>query len=141
MAALVCLPWLAERLSLFEWHVTGSISLDFGGLFLLPAAMLTALFAPRVAYRRRDALMMFFPPWSIRFAWVIGTRLGQLPHRDWPERTDAFPVHGRYTARIAIAAHRYRRRRLRRAAIAEQLSQPAAESEALTKGYDHNAPS
>jgi len=66
-----------------------------------------------VAYRRRDALMLLFPPYGVRFAWVIGTRLGQLPHAGWPARTDAFPVHGRHAARIAVAVNSYRSRRHR----------------------------
>jgi hypothetical protein len=136
MAGFVCVPWLAGMLFPLQWHLSGSVSIDYGQLVVLPSVVITALFAPRVAYRRRDALMMFFPPWSIRFGWVIGSRLGQLPHRDWPERSDAFPVHGRYTARIAIAANRYRR--LRGAPVTD-LGPPVAEG-ALTDGYDRNAP-
>lgn len=75
--------------------------------------VLTALLAPRVAYRSRDALMLLFPPAGIRLAWVIGTRLGQLPHRDWPARTDGIPLQGRQAARIAAAVNRYRSRRQR----------------------------
>ncbi len=70
--------------------------------------------APRVAYRRRDALALLFPPGGIRIAWIVGTRLGQLPHRDWPARTDGIELQGRQATRIAAAVNRYRLWRHRR---------------------------
>ena len=42
---------------------------------MLPGLALIALLAPRVAYRRRDALLLLLPPWGFRIAWVIGSRL------------------------------------------------------------------
>ncbi len=106
---VVNLPWLAAKLFPlgWRWH---SFSIPYGeDLGVLPGLVLTALLAPRVAYRRRDALtMLLLPPGGIRFAWIIGTRLGQLPHRDWPERTDGIPLQGRLAAQIAVAANRYR---------------------------------
>jgi hypothetical protein len=113
---VVYLPWLAAKLFPLVWRWPGGhFSLDYGQLLaVLPGAVLIALSAPRVAYRRRDALLLLLPPWGLRVAWVIGTRLGRLPDRDWPERADTFPVHGRQAARIAAAAHRYRNWRHRR---------------------------
>lgn len=100
--------WLA--VPPFEWHWPLPGSLDLGAILgQLPGAVLVALLAPFVSYRRRDALtMLFFPPAGIRIAWIIGTRLGQLPERDWPTRKDTLPVQGRQAARIAIAVNRYR---------------------------------
>jgi hypothetical protein len=116
---VVYAPWLAAQQFPLHWRWAGGFSLDYGTLLaVLPSVVLIALLAPRVAYRRRDALLLLLPPWGFRIAWVIGTRLGQLPHRDWPERGDTFPVHGRHAARIAAAAYRYRSWRQRRARLA-----------------------
>jgi hypothetical protein len=121
---VVYAPWLAAKLFPFQWDwLGGRFSLDYGAfLAVLPSMVLVALFAPRVGYRRRDALLLL-SPWGLRIAWVIGTRLGQLPHRDWPERADTFPVQGRHAARIAVAAHRYRNWRQRRASLANPAQQ------------------
>jgi hypothetical protein len=109
MGIVVYVPWVAARLFPLEWRWPEGFSLNYGELLsVLPGMIITALLAPRVAYRRRDALMLLLPPWGFRIAWVIGTRLGQLPHRGWPERTDVFAVHGYHAARIAVAANRYR---------------------------------
>lgn len=91
-------------------------------LSLLPGVVLAALLAPLVAYRRRDALTLFFPPRGIRVAWIIGVRLGQLPHRDWPTRADGIPLQDRHAARIAAAVNNYRLWRQRRA---ERAATPA----------------
>ena len=121
---IVYAPSLAAKLFPHEWRWPGGFSLDYGALLVaLPGVVLIVLLAPRVAYRRRDALLLFLPPWGLRIAWVIGTRLVQLPHRDWPERTDTFPVHGRHAARIAAAAHSYRSWRQRRVRIANPAQQ------------------
>jgi hypothetical protein len=104
-------PLLAAKLYPLDWYLTGSISLPYGELLsLLPGVVITALFAPRVDYRRRDALTLFyFPPVGIRFAWIVGTRLAQLPQRDWPARTDdGIPLQGRRAVRIVVAVNRYR---------------------------------
>jgi hypothetical protein len=125
MVGVVCVPWLAAKLFPLDWRWPGTVTFHYGELLsVLPGVVLTALLALRVAYRRRDALMLvFLPPWGIRIAWVIGTRLGQLPHRGWPERTDVFPVHGRHTARIVAAADSYRSWRQRRARVASLTQQ------------------
>jgi hypothetical protein len=119
MAGVVYVPWLlAAEVFTLDWRWPGSAVLNYGELLsVLPGVVLIAWLAPRVAYRRRDALLLLLPPWGFRITWVIGARLAQLPHRDWPERTDVFPVHGRYTARIAVAANRYASRRQRRAGV------------------------
>jgi hypothetical protein len=117
-------PGLAAKLFPLEWRRPGGFSLDYGGLLAaLPGVVLIALLAPRVAYRRRDALLLLLPPWGLRIAWVIGTRPVRLPHRDWPERTDTFPVHGRHAAQIAAAAHSYRSWRQRRTRLANPAQQ------------------
>jgi hypothetical protein len=125
MVGVVYVPWLlAAKVFALDWRWPGSVVFNYGELLsVLPGVVLIALLAPRVAYRRRDALFLFLPPWGFRIAWVIGIRLGQLPHRDWPERTDVFPVHGRYTARIAVVANRYTSRRQRRAMVASLAQQ------------------
>ena len=113
MAGVVYVPWLAAKLFPLDWRWPGSVVFHYGELLsVLPGVVLTALLAQRVAYRRRDALMLLFPPAGIRLAWIIGTRLGQLPHRDWPARTDGIPLQGRQAARIAAAVNRYRSRNL-----------------------------
>jgi len=129
---LAYLPWLTQTLYPLEWRwFGGSVTLPYGALLsTLPGVVLIAWLAPRVAYRRRDALMLLVPPWGIRFAWVIGTRLGQLPHVDWPARTDVFPVQGRHAARIAVAVDNYRTRRQRRAGAATLTQQEASVAEA-----------
>ena len=109
-------PYLLAKIHEFDWHWFGPVVFHYGEpLSLLPGVILTAVLAPRVAYRRRDALtLLFFPPAGIRAAWIIGTRLGQLPHRDWPERTNGIEFQGRQAARIAAAANKYRLWRQRR---------------------------
>jgi len=109
-------PYLLAKVYELDWHWFGAVVFHYGEpLSLLPGVVLTALLAPRVAHRRRDALtLLFFPPAGIRVAWIIGTRLGQLPHRDWPERTNGIEFQGRQAARIAAAANRYRLWRHRR---------------------------
>ena len=124
MAAAVYVPWLAATLFPLEWRWPGGFSVHYGQLLsVLPGLLLTAWLAPRVAYRRRDALLLLLPPWGFRLTWVIGARLGRLPHRDWPERTDVFPVPGRHAARIAAAANSYRSWRQRRASLANPVQQ------------------
>jgi hypothetical protein len=107
----VALPQLPD----LEWHWFGSSGLMYGEpLSLLPGVVLVAMLAPLVSYRRRDALTMLFPLRGIRVAWIIGTRLSQLPRRDWPVRADGMiPLQGRRAARIAIVANRYRHWRSR----------------------------
>jgi hypothetical protein len=76
--------------------------------------MLVAVFAPEVAYRRRDALTLLFPLRGVCVAWMIGARLAQLPHRDWPVRTEGVELPGRQMARIVTAVNGYRLWRQRR---------------------------
>jgi hypothetical protein len=93
-----------------SWHWFGSVWFNYGEpLSLLPGVLVVGLLAPLVSYRRRDALtVLFVPPVGIRVAWVIGTRLGQLPHRNWPTRDSLIPEPSRPCARIATAVNRYR---------------------------------
>ncbi len=115
MTCAVYLPWLAVKLFPLDWRWPGSVVFHYGELLsVLPGVVLIALLAPRVDYRRRDAMMLLFPPGGIRLAWITGTRLGQLPHRDWPARADGIPVQGRRAVQIATAVNRYRSWRLRR---------------------------
>ena len=82
---------------------------------MCPGAVLIAVLAPLVSYRRRDALtMLLCPPAGIRMAWIIGTRLGQLPHRDWPTRAATIPIPGRPAGWLAIVMNHYTRWRQRR---------------------------
>jgi hypothetical protein len=50
---------------------------------------------PHVVGERRNLLLV--PLRGIYLAWVIGSRVGQLPHRDWPARIGLIPVHDRGT--------------------------------------------
>lgn len=124
-------PLVLAKLYPLDWRWYGGIYFHYGELVsLFPGAVLTALLAPRVAYRRRDALTLLFPPGGIRVAWIIGTRLGQLPHRDWPARTDGIELQGRQATRIAAAVNSYRLWRQRRAeqgAVALPTAQPCHE--------------
>jgi hypothetical protein len=133
MAGFIYVPWLlSSKVFALEWHGPGWVVFNYGELLtVLPGMALIAWLAPRVAYRRRDALLLLLPPWGLRIGWVIGARLGQLPHRDWPERTDTFPVQGRYMARIAVAANRYRSWRQRRARVASLTQQEPSDREGV----------
>jgi hypothetical protein len=98
------LPVAVTQLPQMSWHWFGSVWFVYGEpVSLLPGVVLVALLAPLVAYRRRDAVTLFFPLGGVRVAWIIGTRLGQLPHRTWPVRTDDIPLHGRRATRFAVA--------------------------------------
>ncbi len=116
VAACFALPFAVPELPQLEWHWSLPGSLDLGEILsMLPGAGLVALLAPMVSYRRRDALtVLFIPPAGIRIAWIIGTRLVQLPHRNWPTREGITPVQGRQAARIATGANQYRLWRQRR---------------------------
>jgi hypothetical protein len=109
-------------------HWFGASHFEYGHfLAALPGTVLVALLAPLVAYRRRDALIVLFLPGGVRLAWIIGTRLGQLPHRGWPERTGGIEFQGRQAARIAAAANWYRlwrQRHTRTGAAALQSAPP-----------------
>jgi len=105
--ALVAPPWADQYVWLGRIHYV-----DF--LAQLSGVILIALLAPRVAYRRRDALTLAFPPAGIRTAWIIGTRLAQLPNRTWPEWTPGDLFERRPTG-LAALAYRYRLRQERRA--------------------------
>jgi hypothetical protein len=97
-----------------DWHWLGGV-FHFGeALGALPGLMLVAVFAPEVAYRRRDALTLLVPLRGVFVAWVIGARLAQLPHRDWPVRTEGVELPGRQMARIVTAVNGYRLWRQRR---------------------------
>ena len=115
MVGIAYVPWLAAKLFPLNSLWPGGIVFHYGELLsVLPGMILITLVAPRVAYRRRDALMLLFPPAGIRLAWIIGARLGRLPHRDWPPRTDGIPWQGRQATRIVVAVNRYRSWRQRR---------------------------
>jgi hypothetical protein len=61
----------------------------YGGLLaVLPSALLIALLAPLVSYRRRDVLLLLVPLWNLVTVWTIGSRISRLPCRDWPLRLD-----------------------------------------------------
>ncbi len=127
MVGVVYLPLLAAKLYPLTWHWFGSVVFDYGELLsVLPGAVLSVLFAPRVGYRRRDALMLVFPPSGIRLAGIIGTRIGQLPYRDWPTRTDGIAGARPPGRRIAVAVDRYRSWRRGRAGQLTGSAEPVA---------------
>jgi hypothetical protein len=107
----------------WNWPLPGNVEIG-AILTTLPGAALVALLAPRVSYRRRDALaVIFFFPAGLRIAWIIGTRLAQLPYRPWPAREDVIPLQGRHYAWIALAGNRYNLWRQRRGRPAPLTSQ------------------
>jgi hypothetical protein len=56
-------PHFLAKIHELDWHGHwfGSVVFHYGeALSLLPGVILTALLAPRVAYRRRDALTLLF---------------------------------------------------------------------------------
>jgi hypothetical protein len=109
VAVCFALPLAVPQLYVARWHWFGSVWFDYGvPLSLLPGVVAVGVFAPLVSYRRRDALTIFVPLAGIRVAWVIGTRLGQLPHRHWPTRESLVPEPSRQAIRIAKALNRYR---------------------------------
>ena len=55
---------------------------------LIPVAVLLVVL-PRVAYRRRDALVYLIPVFGWFFFCKVCWRLAGLPHPDWPERRTA----------------------------------------------------
>jgi len=52
---------------------------------------LTAWLAPKVSYRRRDALWWLSGLGGFYVWFVVAWRLAYLPHRDWPPRDDELP--------------------------------------------------
>lgn len=114
VVAVYVLP--AAKLYPLDWGWLVSVVFHYvEALSLLSGIVLTALFGPRVGYKRRDALRLLFPPEGIRVAWRIGTRLGELPNRDWPAGTGEIPAQGPRSAQIAVAVNSYRLWRDRRA--------------------------
>jgi len=66
MAAAVYGPLLVAALYPLEWRWAGGFSLNYGQLLsVLPGMVLIAWLAPRVPYRRRDALLLLLPPWGL----------------------------------------------------------------------------
>lgn len=61
---------------------------------LLPLLAFTAWLAPRVSYRRRDALLVLVAGYVV---FVIAWRLAYLPYRDWRPRPDEV-THARWSA-------------------------------------------
>jgi hypothetical protein len=70
-------PWGASR------------RVDVSILALVVAVMWFVL--PRVAYRRRDVLMVLIPGYGIWVAARAFSRLAALPFRDWRPRDDERP--------------------------------------------------
>ncbi|WP_319463160.1 hypothetical protein [Micromonospora sp. RTP1Z1] len=85
---------------------TGLRPLADVGAVVVPMAV-TAWLAPRVSYRRRDAL--FWPVGVGGYIFVvIAWRLAYLPYRDWPPRPDEAPrarrlPDPRYAGRAGLA--------------------------------------
>jgi hypothetical protein len=73
-----------SELSLVVQDVTGSHALADLILWLFPVPIVAWL-APKISYRRRDALL---GSWMIL---TIGWRIASLPYRDWPPRDDEVP--------------------------------------------------
>jgi hypothetical protein len=118
----VTLPQITDG----RWRWFGSVWFDFGEpLSLLPGVILIALLAPLVSSRRRDALTMLVPPRGIRVAWRVGTRLAQLPRRDWPAQSDEIVLSGRWAAQIAATLGRYETWRQPRTKPADRVTKPA----------------
>lgn len=80
----VVLPSLIIRELIEATMGTGPLA-DLGWIAVPVAA--TAWLAPRVSYRRRDALLWLVGPGLFIFA-VIAWRLAFLPYRDWTPRPD-----------------------------------------------------
>ncbi|MFI7609493.1 hypothetical protein ACIBTV_30875 [Micromonospora sp. NPDC049366] len=67
------------------WEATGGYWLGYLAGSVLPVAV-TPWLAPRVSYRRRDALITAIA-WPYMTG-LIASRLALLPYRDWAPRTD-----------------------------------------------------
>ncbi len=52
---------------------------------------LTAWLAPKVSYRRRDALWCLTGLGGLVLFFIVAWRLAYLPYRDWPPRDDELP--------------------------------------------------
>ncbi|MGW5669937.1 hypothetical protein [Micromonospora sp. NPDC003776] len=86
LAALIDTAVLLASFGVF-WLVdaeTGREGLARAGA-LLPLLAFAAWLAPRVSYRRRDALLVFVAGYVV---FVIAWRLAYLPYRDWTPRPD-----------------------------------------------------
>jgi hypothetical protein len=70
----------ASTLSLVVQDATGSHALASLAVWLFSAPF-AAWLAPKVSYRRRDALL---GPWMMG---IIAWRIAYLPHHDWPRET------------------------------------------------------
>jgi hypothetical protein len=53
--------------------------------------LLTAWLAPKVSYRRRDALWWITGVGGLWLFLILAWRLAYLPHKDWPPRDDELP--------------------------------------------------
>jgi hypothetical protein len=69
-----------------EHAVGGAILGDVASTLLLTG--LTAWLAPRVSYRRRDALWWLTGVGGLWLFFIVAWRVAYLPHRDWPPRDD-----------------------------------------------------
>jgi hypothetical protein len=74
----------ASTLSLIVQDATGSHALASLAVWLFSAPFAVWL-APKVSYRRRDALL---GPWMMG---IIAWRMAYLPYHDWPPRDDEVP--------------------------------------------------
>jgi hypothetical protein len=130
MVIVTCGGTLNPYVTEWTWHVFGSVHFDYGWpLGMAPGAALLALLAPRVGYRRRDALTALALIPGIRLAWIVGTRLSQLPYRDWTPRADAIPFPSRWERRAVLlgaAVHHWRRRSARRPGAGAEVHDPVS---------------
>lgn len=132
MVLVTCSEVLNPYATEWTWHVVGSVHFDYGWpLSLAPGVAVLAVLAPRAGYRRRDALTAFALLPGIRLAWIVGTRLSQLPYRDWTPRADAIPFPTRWERRATLlgaAVHRRQRRRsARRPGARVEVHDPVVE--------------
>ncbi|MET0493186.1 MAG: hypothetical protein ABW000_08660 [Actinoplanes sp.] len=86
VGAIACFLVLGEAVTALT---RSDLAGDATSILLLMS--LTGWLAPKVSYRRRDALWWITGVGGLWLFLIIAWRLAYLPHKDWPPRDDELP--------------------------------------------------
>ncbi|MFI7598885.1 hypothetical protein [Actinoplanes sp. NPDC049681] len=86
VVAIAGYPLIAEAIT-----VLTRSDLAGGVTSTLLLMLVTAWLAPKVSYRRRDALWWITGIGGLWLCLILAWRLAYLPHKDWPPRDDELP--------------------------------------------------